>query len=76
MFICEGCGQTSKPGQTSRAWVSQKKKRSYELLDKDGRRVRVVSGWEIVRELRLCARCHEEAVRTDEHGNETNEASQ
>jgi hypothetical protein len=70
MFICEACRQTSSPGETSRAWVSRRRRRLYELLDSEGGRVRVVSGWEIVRELRLCARCHEEAMRTDGQGTE------
>jgi hypothetical protein len=51
--------------------VSRKRKRSYELLDKDGRRVRVVSGWEISHEQRLCARCYEEAMKTDEYRDES-----
>jgi hypothetical protein len=54
--------------------VAHKRQCSYELLDRDGRRVRVVSGWEIVREQRLCAQCYEEAMKIDEHRDQTNEA--
>lgn len=71
MFVCEGCGKVSSPGQTSRAWVSRRRARSYELLDREGRRVGTASGWEIVRELRLCENCHKEVTRSGEHGNET-----
>jgi hypothetical protein len=76
MFKCDECRNVSEPGQTSRALVSRKRQRSYELLDKEGRRVRVVSGWEIVRERRLCAQCYEKAMKIDEYRDETSEAGQ
>lgn len=76
MFKCDECRNVSEPGQTSRALVSRKRPRSYELLDKEGRRIRVVSGWEIVREQRLCAQCYEKAMKIDEHRDETSEAGQ
>lgn len=69
MFVCQACGRVSEPGQTSRTWIARRRRRLYELLDKDGRRVGTTSGWEIAREMRLCTGCHEEAVRN--HGNET-----
>lgn len=76
MFICEGCGSVSDPGQTTKVLVVSRRKRSYELLDREGRRIRTVSGWEIEREQRLCARCYEEATK-DEHRDEaTDETGQ
>lgn len=71
MFICDGCGHTSRPGQESWAWVSRRRPMSYGLLDREGRRIGTSSGWEIVRELRLCENCYKEVIKNDEHGSET-----
>ena len=70
MFTCEACGQASAPKEMSRTWVSEKRKRLYALLDKHGKRVGVSAGWEIVKEMRLCIGCHEEALRADEYRNQ------
>lgn len=67
MFTCEACGGMSAPKEMSRTWVSEKRKRLYALLDKHGKRIGTSVGWEIAREMRLCAGCHEEAVKADEY---------
>lgn len=67
MFTCEACGNVSAPKEQSRAWVSSTRRKTYALLDKHGKRIGKSVGWEIVREMRLCAGCHEEAVRADEY---------
>jgi len=67
MFICEACGNPSKPGESGRSWISERRKRSYELLDKRGERIGVVSGWEIKKEIRICSGCYAEALRAEEY---------
>lgn len=67
MYICEACKNTSKPGEPSNPWVAQKRKRNYELLDKEGGRVGVISGWEIKREVKLCSSCFTEARKAEEY---------
>ena len=67
MYICNACGGTSQPGQPSNSWITKKRKRNYELLDKEGGRVGVVSGWEIKREIKLCDSCFDEAQKAEEY---------
>lgn len=67
MFVCEACGHVSAPNEMSRTWVTERRKRLYALLDKHGKRVGVSAGWEVVKEMRLCAGCHEEAIKADEY---------
>jgi hypothetical protein len=67
MFKCEACGGVSAPNEMSSVWVSRRRKRQYALLDKHGNRIGTSVGWEIVKEMRLCSGCHEEAVKADEY---------
>jgi hypothetical protein len=67
MFICNACGNVSKPKEPSNSWISEKRKKNYELLDKNGERVGVVTGWEIKKEIRLCSGCYSEARRAEEY---------
>jgi len=67
MFVCEACFEASKPGERRRPWVVEKRERAYELLDKEGKRIGVVSGWEIKREVGLCSRCYVEAEKAEEY---------
>ena len=65
MYVCHGCKGVSLPGQQGKVWVSQKRVRRYQLLDREGNQVGTTTGWEIEREQRLCAACYEEAVKAD-----------
>ena len=73
MFKCQACGGVSAPKEQSRVWVADTRRKTYALLDKHGKRIGKSVGWEIVREVRLCAGCHEEAVRADEYRNKQEE---
>lgn len=73
MFKCQACGNASASKEQSRVWVADTRRKTYALLDKHGKRIGKSVGWEIVREVRLCAGCHEEAVRADEYRNEQEE---
>jgi len=74
MYICDGCGVISKPGEPSNSWVSQKRKRNYELLGKEKERIGVVSGWEIKKEVKLCSSCFAETRKTEECRGQVNES--
>lgn len=71
MYVCDACGGVSKPGEPRNTWVAQKRKRNYELLDKEGGRVGVISGWEIKREVKLCGGCFAEAEKAEEYRSQT-----
>lgn len=74
MFKCQACGSASAPNERSRAWIGETRRKTYALLDKKGKRVGKSVGWEIVREMRLCASCYDEAVRADEYQKQQEES--
>jgi len=65
MYICDGCGNPSAPGEPRHSWVAEARKKRYALLDKKGERLGVVTGSEVVREVGLCSRCIEAARQAD-----------
>jgi hypothetical protein len=61
MFKCDECGDVQKPQTHENKFVSKKRQRIYEekIVDKNGyTQFKHSKGWEIAKELRLCATCH------------------
>ena len=52
MFRCQKCQQLTKPGESQRKMVVERRDKTYILPNGE-----ITEGWEIVREIFLCPSC-------------------